>query len=323
VAKQQKTGIIVSNLGTPDAPTAAAVRRYLREFLSDQRVVEIPKIAWWPILNLIILNVRPKKSARAYASVWTDNGSPLMYFSQQLTDSITEIIGADDVPVRLAMRYGNPSLESVLQEFQQQGVERVIVLPLYPQYSATTTAATFDEVSRILMRWRDMPALNFIKDYHQHPEYIEVMAGHIKRYWEQYGRNRLLLFSFHGIPERNVKLGDPYQQQSTKTATLLAQELGLSDDEWMLTFQSRFGYQTWLQPYTDATLKTLPQQGHQNVDVFCPGFAVDCLETLEEIAEENKEYFIESGGQAFRYIPALNASAEHAKMLANLLQSHI
>jgi len=227
------------------------------------------------------------------------------------------------VIVRLAMRYGNPSIASVMQEFKDQGVERVVVLPLYPQYSATTTAATYDEISRIMMAWRDMPALDFIRDYHRHDTYIEVMAEHIKSYWREYGRKGLLLFSFHGIPERNVKLGDPYQQQSTKTAELLAQALDLENEEWRLTFQSRFGYQTWLQPYTDATLKQLPRKGYQHVDVFCPGFPADCLETLEEIAEENKEYFLQAGGETFRYIPALNDSSEHTNMLSNLIKTHI
>lgn len=318
-----KTGVIVSNLGTPDAPTAPAVRRYLKEFLSDQRVVEIPKLAWWPILNLIILNVRPKKSARAYASVWTENGSPLLYFSQQLTNAIAAELDQENISVRLAMRYGNPSIASVMEDFKEQGVERVVVLPLYPQYSATTTAATYDEVNRIMMSWRDVPSLDFIRDYHRNEQYIQVMAQYIESYWREHGRGKFLLFSFHGIPERNVKLGDPYQQQSTKTAELLAQALGLTDEEWQLTFQSRFGYQTWLQPYTDATLKELPATGCQSVDVFCPGFPVDCLETLEEIAEENKEYFMAAGGETFRYIPALNDSPEHAQMLVNLLESHI
>ena len=318
-----KTGVIVSNLGTPDAPTAPAVRRYLKEFLSDQRVVEIPKLAWWPILNLIILNVRPKKSARAYASVWTENGSPLLYFSQQLTNAIAAELDQENISVRLAMRYGNPSIASVMEDFKEQGVERVVVLPLYPQYSATTTAATYDEVNRIMMSWRDVPSLDFIRDYHRNEQYIQVMAQYIESYWREHGRGKFLLFSFHGIPERNVKLGDPYQQQSTKTAELLAQALGLTDEEWQLTFQSRFGYQTWLQPYTDATLKELPATGCQSVDVFCPGFPVDCLETLEEIAEENKENFMAAGGETFRYIPALNDSPEHAQMLVNLLESHI
>jgi len=279
-------------------------------------VVEIPKLAWWPILNLIILNVRPKKSARAYASVWTENGSPLMYFTQQITNAIAAELASDQVLVRVAMRYGNPSIASVMQEFKEQGVERVVVLPLYPQYSATTTAATYDEISRLMMGWRDMPALDFIRDYHRNDEYIEV-------YWQKHGRNDLLLFSFHGIPERNVKLGDPYQKQSTKTAELLAQKLGLENEQWRLTFQSRFGYQTWLQPYTDETLKKLPADGYQKVDVFCPGFPADCLETLEEIAEENKEYFLQAGGDTFRYIPALNDSSEHTQMLSKLIETHI
>lgn len=318
-----KTGIIVNNLGTPDAPTAKAVRRYLKEFLSDQRVVEIPKLAWWPILNLIILNVRPKKSAAAYASIWDDkNGSPLLHYSQQITNQIGDRIGSDEVLVELGMRYGNPSLQSVLDKFKEQGVDRVIVLPLYPQYSATTTAATYDQISRILMSWRDVPALDFIRDYHDHGGYIKTMANHISEFW-QTNPQQFLLFSFHGIPERNVQLGDPYQQQSIKTAELLAEELGLKSDQWRLTFQSRFGYQTWLQPYTDATLKALPSEGIKNVDVFCPGFPADCLETVEEIAVENKEYFIESGGNSFHYIPALNDTAGHVEMLAELVQSHI
>jgi len=264
-----KTGIIVNNLGTPDAPTAKAVRRYLKEFLSDQRVVEIPKLAWWPILNLIILNVRPKKSAAAYASIWDDkNGSPLLYYSQQITNQIAKRLGSDEVLVELGMRYGNPSLQSVLEAFKEQGVDRVIVLPLYPQYSATTTAATYDQISRLLMSWRNVPALDFIRDYHDHGEYIKAMADHVRDFWRT-NPQQFLLFSFHGIPERNVKLGDPYQKQSIKTAGLLAEELGLKSDQWRLTFQSRFGYQTWLQPYTDATLKALPGEGIKHVDVFC------------------------------------------------------
>ncbi len=318
-----KTGIIVNNLGTPDAPTAKAVRRYLKEFLSDQRVVEIPKLAWWPILNLIILNVRPKKSAEAYASIWDDKyGSPLLHYSQQITNHIAGRLGSDKVLVELGMRYGNPSLQSVLDKFKEQGVDRVIVLPLYPQYSATTTAATYDQISRILMSWRDVPALDFIRDYHDHDNYIKTMADHIREYWRT-NAQQFLLFSFHGIPERNVQLGDPYQKQSIKTAELLAAELGLKPDQWRMTFQSRFGYQTWLQPYTDATLKALPAEGIKNVDVFCPGFPADCLETVEEIAVENQEYFMESGGNSFHYIPALNDSPGHVEMLAELIKSHI
>lgn len=313
-----KTGVLITNLGTPTAPTKQAVRKFLAEFLSDSRVVSIPKPIWLPILYGIILTIRPAKTAKLYQNIWLDNGSPLMVYSNNLTRQLTQQFD-DHVSIKLGMRYGPPSIKQALTQFQQQGIERLIILSLYPQYSVTTTASIYDEVMQFYRDKINIPNIYFIKDYHQHNGYIEALANKITTYWQQHGRSEKLLLSFHGIPQRLVNNGDPYFNQCQTTAKLLAEKLKLADDQWLLTFQSRFGKEKWLQPYTDKTLEKLAQQGVTTLDVICPGFATDCLETLEEIAITNQELFIEHGGKKINYIPALNDDAEHAAMLAQLL----
>jgi ferrochelatase len=319
-----KTAVLLVNLGTPEQPTTAAVRRYLGEFLADPRVVEIPKPIWWLILHGIVLRVRPAKSAKAYQSIWMERGSPLMVFTEDLGVALRDELqqrGADDVVVEIAMRYGNPSIQGQLTRLKESGVRNFIILPLYPQYAAATTASIFDKVAETFSRWRHVPGLRFISDYHLDEGYIAAVALSIEQYWQANGKSHLLLFSLHGLPAVSRKQGDPYHDQCVATTQAIAAKLGLKDDAWKLVFQSRFGAQEWLKPYCVEVLKELPGQGVKSVDVVCPGFAVDCLETLEEIAIANKEIFIEAGGESYRYIPALNASADHARVLADLIFS--
>ncbi len=323
--KSECTGILLVNLGTPDAPDAPSLRRYLKEFLSDPRVVEIPRIVWAIILHGIILNTRPAKSAAKYKSVWTENGSPLMHISlqqQQALQKEMEIRFKGPVKIALAMRYGNPSIPSTLLQLKEAGARRVLVLPLYPQYCAATNATTFDKVFNELKRWRWLPELRLVNHYHDHPGYIKALANSVRTHWETHPRGQLLLMSFHGIPKRNLMLGDPYHCECHKTARLLAEALDLPSNAWRVTFQSRFGKAEWLQPYTDKTLQALPAEGIKNVDVICPGFAADCLETLEEIRVENREYFEHAGGETYHYIPALNDNPEHIQALADIIQQH-
>jgi ferrochelatase len=317
-----KTAVLLVNLGTPEQPTTAAVRRYLGEFLADPRVVEIPKPIWWLILHGIVLRVRPAKSAKAYQSIWMERGSPLMVFTEDLGAALRDELqqrGVDDVMVEIAMRYGNPSIPEQLTRLKELGVQQFIILPLYPQYAAATTASIFDKVAETFSRLRHVPGLSFISDYHLDEAYIAAIAASIEQYWQSNGKSHLLLFSLHGLPAVSRKQGDPYHDQCVATTRAIAAKLGLKDDAWKLVFQSRFGAQEWLKPYCVEVLKELPGQGVKSVDVVCPGFAVDCLETLEEIAIANKEIFIEAGGESYRYIPALNASVEHAKVLAGLI----
>jgi len=318
------TAVLLVNLGTPEHPTAASVRRYLGEFLADPRVVEIPKPIWWLILHGIVLRVRPAKSAKAYQSIWMDRGSPLMVFTKDLAEALRQELherGVDELAVEIAMRYGNPSIPDQLARLKESGVQRFIILPLYPQYAAATTASIFDKVAEIFVRQRHVPALRFISDYHLDEGYIAAVASSIERFWQTHGRSEMLLFSLHGLPAVSRKQGDPYYYQCVASTQSIAAKLGLEDGAWKLVFQSRFGAQEWLKPYCVDTLKELPGLGVKSVDVVCPGFAVDCLETLEEIAIANKEIFIEAGGISYRYIPALNASQEHAKVLADLVLS--
>ena len=323
--KSECTGILLVNLGTPDAPDKASLRRYLKEFLSDPRVVEIPRFVWNIILHGIILNTRPAKSAAKYKTVWTEHGSPLLHISQQQQQALQKemtIRFQGPVNVALAMRYGNPSIPATLLKLKAAGARRVLVLPLYPQYCAATNATTFDKVFDELKRWRWMPELRLVNHYHDHPGYIQALANSVLAHWEQHPRGQLLVMSFHGIPKRNLMLGDPYHCECHKTARLLAEELNLKPNEWRVTFQSRFGKAEWLQPYTDKTLQALPGEGIKNVDVICPGFAADCLETLEEIRVENREYFEHAGGENYHYIPALNDSPAHIQVLADIIQQH-
>jgi len=321
-AKPAVTGVLLVNLGTPDAPTASALRRYLAEFLADTRVIEIPKFIWWFILHGIILRVRPKKSAAKYKSVWTPEGSPLLTISQAQTAAIQAQIG-DAALVKLGMRYGNPSIQKALREFQHAGVRKIIVLPLYPQYAAATTGSTFDAVTRELQTWRFVPELHFINNYCDHPLFIDALSKSITENFNQYGKPEKLLLSYHGMPKRNLDLGDPYFCFCQKTTRLLAEKLNLEKQDYLTTFQSRFGYAEWLQPYTDKTLEELAKSGVKNVAIISPAFSADCLETLEELAMENCEIFTHAGGTNYRYIPALNDRADHIAALTSIIQKYI
>lgn len=318
-------GVLLTNLGSPDAPTPAAVRRYLAEFLSDSRVVEIPPPLWWPILHGVVLNTRPKRSAHAYQRIWWEEGSPLLIISRRQAAALQQRLEQSAPgPVRavLAMRYGNPSIVAGLRELRAAGARRILVLPLYPQYSAATTASTFDAVAAVLRGWRWLPELRFVTHYHDRLDYIAALARSIEESWAEHGRGERLLFSFHGMPKRTLLLGDPYHCQCQKTARLVAERLQLGEGQWQVSFQSRFGRAEWLQPYTDKTLQFWAQQGVRRVDVACPGFSADCLETLEEIAMLNKDAFLVSGGERLHYISALNERPDHIAMLADLVLSH-
>lgn len=317
-ATRPNIGVLITNLGTPDAPTTTALRRYLKEFLSDQRVVEMNRVLWWLILHGIILNTRPARSAKAYQAVWSSGGSPLMVHSQQQCAALTTLfqqLENKPVHITLAMRYGSPSIAQGLDALRKQGCGKILVFPLYPQYAASTTGSTFDAVADALKQWRWVPELRMINSYHDHPAYIEALSASVKKHWQQYGQAERLLISFHGIPERYAEQGDPYPCLCKKTARLLAAALKLKDDAWLISFQSRFGKEPWLQPYTDATLKAWGGEGLGRVDVICPGFAADCLETLEEIAVENAGYYTAAGGESLRYIAALNANEAHIQAL--------
>lgn len=321
-----KLGVLITNLGTPEAPTTPALRRYLAEFLSDPRVVEIPRLLWWLILHGIILRIRPKRSAHAYRSVWTDQGSPLLVHTQAQCEALRQRLQqqwGDGIEVAYAMRYGSPSIHSVLTQLHQAGVRQLLVLPLYPQYSGSTSGSTFDAVAQDFLQRRWLPDLRFISHYPDFPPYIEAMASRIRQHWEQAGRADRLILSFHGVPVRYLKNGDPYHCECHKTARLLATSLGLDETEYLVTFQSRFGREPWLQPYTDETLKALPGKGVRSVQVFCPGFSADCLETLEEIGVENRGYFLNAGGERYEYISALNAIPEHIDALARLIEANL
>lgn len=321
-----RVGVLITNLGTPDAPTPKALRRYLRQFLSDPRVVEFPRLLWWLVLNGIILRIRPKRSARAYAGVWQERGSPLLFHTQDQCDALRRRLQArygDAVTVEFAMRYGNPAIAPALEKLQQNGARKLVVLPLYPQYSASTTASTFDALSADFRQRRWLPELRFVTHYHDFPPYIEAMAERIERHWAEHGRVQKLIFSFHGIPKRYLLAGDPYHCQCHKSARLLAERLKLEKDEWMVTFQSLFGREEWLKPYLEETLKGLPAQGVKSVQVFCPGFSADCLETIEEVGEENREYFMEAGGERYEYISALNDEPAHIDALTQLINNNL
>lgn len=321
-----RVGVLITNLGTPEAPTKAALKTYLREFLSDPRVVEVPRLLWWLILNGVILNIRPKRSAQAYASVWTEEGSPLMAITQKQQASLARRCRdkyGENVVVEFAMRYGKPAISTVLDKMLAQGVRKLVVLPLYPQYCAATTASTFDAIAADFTQRRWMPELRFVAHYHDNPDYIAALASSVRAHWQAHGQADLLVMSYHGIPKRYLTLGDPYYCECQKTSRLLADALNLRPDQFMTTFQSRFGREEWLQPYTDATMKALPDKGVKSVQVMCPGFSADCLETIEEIGEENRDYFMQAGGEKFEYIPALNDQPVHIDMLFDLINSQL
>lgn len=319
------TAILLCNLGTPDAPTPGALRRYLAQFLSDPRVVEIPRVLWWLILHGIILRLRPAKSAAKYASIWTPEGSPLRHWTERQARLLQDWLQQQghQVTVRAAMRYGQPAIASQLDALKAEGANRVLVLPAYPQYSGTTTASVFDAVYQWAGEVRHIPELRFINRYHDDAGYIGALAQRIRTYWQAHGRPDKLVMSFHGVPERTLHLGDPYHCECHKTARLLAQELDLNADEYQLTFQSRFGKAKWLEPYTEPTLVKLAHAGIGRVDVVCPGFTSDCLETLEEIALEARQAFLTAGGKDFHYITCLNDSADWITALGRLSEQHL
>ncbi|TLE23594.1 ferrochelatase [Vibrio cholerae] len=315
----KKLGILLANLGTPQAPTPQAVKAFLSQFLHDQRVVDMSRWLWCPLLHGIILPTRSPKVAKLYQSIWMDEGSPLMVYSRRQRDKLAEL---SQRPVELGMTYGEPSLLEGVRKLQQQGAEQIVVLPLYPQYSATTTAAVFDGLAKALRQLPVVPELHFIRDYHDHPLYIQALAKSVRASWQLHGQGDLLLCSYHGIPKRYAQNGDIYPEHCQKTTELLAQALGLPQDKVMMTYQSQFGKEEWLQPYTDKTMEALPRQGIKKLDVICPAFSVDCLETLEEIAEQNQEIFLHSGGEAFHYVPCLNDSQSHIELMAALVKAH-
>lgn len=315
-----RTALLLVNLGTPEAPTPRAVRRYLGEFLHDYRVVDLSRWLWCPLLHGVILPLRARKVARNYARIWGKNGSPLLTLSRDLAAVLQSQL--PDLDVRLAMRYGQPSIASVLRELDAAGMARLLVLPLYPQYSASTVASVHDAVMAELSSWRRLPELHLSNDYHVDDGWLDALQASVLEHWDLHGRGEILLLSFHGLPERFARAGDPYPQQCEAGARALATRLGLRDEQWRLTYQSRFGREPWLQPSTDGTLDALAEAGVRRVDVLCPGFAVDCLETLEEIAIQNAERFRARGGE-LRYIPALNAAPRHAAALAMLARRHL
>ena len=327
-AAKNAPAIVLVNLGTPAAPTAAALRRYLAEFLGDPRVVEIPRLIWWPILHGIILNLRPKKSAAKYATVWMPEGSPLRVHTERQTKLLRGLLGerGHQVQVTHAMRYGTPALPAVLNELKAAGHQRILILPLYPQYAASTTATVVDVAARWLQRTRNQPEMRFVRDYHRDAAYLDALAASVRRHWQQVGPlgdNDRLLMSFHGLPERSRQLGDPYYDECLTSGRALAERLGLRAEQYQICFQSRFGKAQWLQPYTTATLEKWAHAGIARVDVICPGFAADCLETLEEIALEGRDDFLAAGGKSYHYIPALNEDPAWIEALAQLAERHL
>lgn len=321
-----RLGVLLTNLGTPDAPTTGAVRRYLREFLSDPRVVELPRALWWFILNFVILVIRPRRSAAAYREIWSKSGSPLLLIAQSQAAAVNARLQRDlpgRIEVELGMRYGRPAVGTALRSLKQAGVQRLLVLPLYPQYSASTTASTFDAVSAELRKWRWLPDLRFVGHYHDEPGYIAALAASIQEHWDKNGRGERLLFSFHGLPQKYLDKGDPYHCQCHKTARLVAEALALPDARWQVAFQSRVGAEPWLKPYTDKLLEEWGRKGTGVVDVVCPGFSSDCLETLEEIEMQNSELYEHAGGKELRYIAALNERPDHVDFITNLIMRNL
>ena len=321
--RQAKLGVLLVNLGTPEAPTRGALHKYLKQFLSDPRVVEVPRAIWFLVLNGIILPFRSSRSAKAYEGVWTQDGSPLLVNCNNIKNAVAQRFDSEQVEVELAMRYGNPSMDSQIQSLIDKGVTKLLVLPLYPQFSATTTASTFDALAASFTGRRWFPELRFVNQYHDEPAYIAALADKIRAHWEQHGKADKLIFSYHGIPKRYWDNGDPYACHCFKTSRLLMEALELEKDDVMTCFQSRFGKEEWLQPYLDKTLQGLPDKGVESVQVVCPGFSADCLETIEEIAEENRDYFLEAGGKRFEYIECLNDDKNHIDALNKIIDQHL
>ncbi|MFW5400108.1 ferrochelatase [Yersinia sp. 1252 StPb PI] len=318
---QSKLGVLMVNLGTPDAPTPQAVKRYLAEFLSDSRVVDTSPWLWWPLLRGVILPIRSPRVAKLYQSVWMDEGSPLLVYSRRQQKALAARM--PEIPVELGMSYGSPNLPDAIDMLLAQGVTKLVVLPLYPQYSCSTSAAVWDAVARILKGYRRLPSVSFIRDYAEHPTYISALQQSVERAFAQHGKPDRLILSFHGIPKRYAQLGDDYPQRCEDTSRALRGKLVLPAENIMMTYQSRFGREPWLTPYTDETLKSLPAQGIKHIQLICPGFSSDCLETLEEIKEQNREIFMHAGGEKFEYIPALNDDEGHIDLLEQLVKQEI
>jgi ferrochelatase len=317
-----ETGVVLANLGTPDAPERRPVARFLREFLSDSRVVDLPRVLWLPLLNLVIIPFRSGRSAAAYRKIWWPEGSPLLVLTQRLAERLRQLV-PPEVAVEIGMRYRLPPIAEALSRLKAAGARRVVIIPMYPQYSATTTASIYDAVDAALRAMDWQPHVHRIEQYCDHPDWVEAVASSIRSYREEHGAAEKLIFSLHGIPQRYVRQGDPYQEQCEASVRAIVQALGLSDDQWALTYQSRVGREPWLQPYTDVTLEELARSGVRSVQVACPGFAVDCLETLEEIAMQNRELFEEAGGEQLDYIPALNDSEAHAELYLRLVEEAV
>ena len=319
--EQNRTAVLLLNLGTPDAPTAQAVKPYLRDFLSDQRVVELPKLLWQPILRGLILTLRPKKSAHAYEKIWFKEGSPLLVYTARQAETLGKLL--PDITVRYAMTYGKPGVDDVLAELKSQGIGNLLVVPLYPQYAASSTGAALDKVFLQLLRQRNQLSIRTVSRFYDDAGYIEAMKKHIQAYWTEHGRGEKLMLSFHGIPQKQYDEGDPYPDECRHTAKLLAEALGLTEQEYIVSFQSQFGKAKWVKPSTQVLFDELPKQGITKLDVFCPGFMADCLETMEEIALMGREQFHAAGGKEYRYIPCLNDSAEWIGALADLVRRNL
>ena len=321
----ERIGVLLANSGTPDSPSVRDVRRFLAAFLGDRRVVELPRALWLPFLHGVVLRTRPRRSARKYRRIWTAEGSPLSILSQQLKSALAGTLAQRVLApfsLELGMLYASPSIPEALQRLRESGAQRILVVPLFPQYCGASTGPVYDQVTAELRRWRWLPELRFIAEYPDHPGYIEALRSSVEQHWQIHGRTRHLLVSFHGVPERYFHQGDPYYCKCQKTARLLADELMLKEDEWSVSFQSRVGPVKWLQPYTSDVVRQLAARGVQQLTVVCPGFALDCLETLEEIEMENRELYLKAGGRVFQYVPALNARPEHARFLADLIAQH-
>ncbi|MBO9489516.1 ferrochelatase [Endozoicomonas sp. G2_1] len=324
--QESVTGVLLTNLGTPDAPDTPSLRRYLREFLSDPRVVEIPRLIWLMILHGIILRVRPAKSAKLYKSIWTEQGSPLLVITEEQKEKVERELKArygDRVVVDIGMRYGNPSIGAALERFHQQGIKKIVVMPLYPQYAGPTTGSSFDAVVKTVQKWRWIPSIDFISSYHDNQDYIQALANSVQEHFDAHGKPDKLVLSYHGMPKLFLDNGDPYYCFCHKTTRLLAEKLGLAEDQFVMTFQSRFGKAEWLKPYTDATLEQLAKDGVKNIAIISPAFSADCLETIEELEEENREVFLEAGGETYTYIPCLNDRDDHIAMIVNELDQHL
>lgn len=320
-----KVGILLTNTGTPDAPTRSAVKRYLREFLSDKRIVQLPRLVWLPLLYFIILPFRSGKSAKLYREIWLDGDSPIRSYSNNLAEKISAHMtdSGIEIAIEVGMNYGNPSIPDAMQRLRKQNIDKLFILPLFPQYSNSTTASTFDRVAKHLKKWPALPEITHSYDYAENRSYIRALAHSVEHYWQEHGKPEHLLISFHGLPERFISAGDPYDKRCAKTAELLSEELQLPADKWTLCFQSQFGYDKWLKPSTQQLIEDLPKQGIKHVDVVCPGFSLDCLETLEEIANTGKKDFIAAGGTNLRLIPCLNDNQQHVELLVDLIVEKI